>query len=295
VIAGPVGSGREHIARTIHVGDSPDTAGTLLPLACGSCDAESLQTAVFDFLRRARGQEAQEAGTILLLDADSLSGEAQSELQAFCRVPTFTVRTIATARSSLLQLAAQGEFLPELAHVLSPLLIELPAVRDRPEDIPLLAQRFVEDFNALGGKQLAGLNSAAMDRLASLPWAGNVEELVSVVHAACQNASGVWISESDLPPRVRAVVSAGSHPRRPTEQIRLDEFLQEVERELIERAMKRARGNKAKAARLLGVSRPRLLRRLTQLGFDVPAVPEIEFKPVDDDESPLREDLRPEK
>jgi DNA-binding NtrC family response regulator len=104
----------------------------------------------------------------------------------------------------------------------------------------------------------------------------------------------MWISESDFPARVRAVVSAGSHPRRPTEQIQLDDFLQEVERELIARAMKRSRGNKAKAARLLGVSRPRLLRRLTQLGFEVPSGPEIDFQPVEDD-APFHEDSGPEK
>jgi DNA-binding NtrC family response regulator len=283
VIIGPPGSGREHAARTIHAGDNPEKAGPLLPLACAGVDGEAVQTAVLDFLRRSHEHGGGSAGTILLQEVDSLAADAQAELQAFFRVPTFSARTIATAQRSLLQLAGEGSFLPELAYVLSSLVIELPALRDRPEDIPLLAQRFVEDYNAAAGKQLAGFSPAALDRLAALPWTGNVEELAAVVGEACRHVGTVWIGEADLPPRVKAIVSAGSHPRRAVEHIKLDEFLVEIERELIQQAMQRARGNKAKAARMLGVSRPRLLRRLVQLGLEVPQAPEIDFKLVEDD------------
>jgi DNA-binding NtrC family response regulator len=142
----------------------------------------------------------------------------------------------------------------------------------------------VEEHNANGGRQLAGFSPAALDRLASLPWTGNVEELSAVVREACQNVSSVWIGEVDLPERVRAVVAAGLRPRRDPETIQLDAFLLEVERELIERAMRQAKGNKAQAARLLDVSRARLLRRLEQLGLIAREDATIEFHPEEDED-----------
>jgi len=199
------------------------------------------------------------------------------------------MRFVATARRSLLSQAAEADaqqkYSPELASLLSTLVIELPALAERREDLPLLAQRFVEEFNAGGGRQLAGLTPAALDRLASLPWPGNVEELAAVIRDACAKVETVWIDEADLPPRVRAIVAAGLHPRRDPEEIDLDAFLLEVERELIERAMRQANGNKAQAARLLGVNRQRILRRLEQFGFAPQEHEEIEFEPVDEDDS----------
>jgi transcriptional regulator with PAS, ATPase and Fis domain len=283
LILGPPGSGREHVARTIHGGENPELAGPILPLACPIVDAEILSSSVSDFLRRCPDPGAKSSATLLLLDADGLTPQVQAEMQVLLRSSTFATRVIATARRPLIEMAERGDYLPELAFALSPLVIQLPALRDRREDIPLLAQRFVEEFNAAGGKQLAGLAPAALDRLASLPWTGTVEELAEVVGEACRQVTGVWIGESDLPERVRAVTAAGAHPRRTSEAIQLDAFLLDVERELIQRAMKRSRGNKARAARMLGVSRPRLLRRLAQLGLETRPSQQIDFKLVEDD------------
>ncbi|MGE0755366.1 MAG: helix-turn-helix domain-containing protein [Pirellulaceae bacterium] len=289
LIIGPSGSGRSHIARTIHVGDNPDKAGPLLPLFCRLLDRESLQAAILDFLRRTQDHPARQSAAVLLHNVDELAVEAQAELQAFFRIPSFAVRTLATAERPLLPCQSSREFLPELAYILSSLTIEVPPLCERREDIPLLAQRFVEDFNAVSGKQLAGFSPAALDRLAALPWQGNVEELATTVDEACRRVTTVWIGEADLPDRIRAIVSAGLHPRRTAEPIRLDSFLLEVEKELITRAMRRTKGNKAKAARMLGVSRQRLLRRLVQLGLETPPAPEIDFQPVDDDSAPASE------
>jgi DNA-binding NtrC family response regulator len=148
----------------------------------------------------------------------------------------------------------------------------------------------VEEHNGRGGRQLAGFAPAALDRLASLPWTGNVEELAGIVREACQSVSTVWIGEADLPPRVRAVAAAGLHPRREPEPIQLDAFLLEIEQELIERSLKIAKGNKSRAARLLGISRARLLRRLEQLGMLVRETPAIDFRPVPEDDGDQDDD-----
>ncbi len=267
-IIGPAGSGREHVGRTIHGGERPEQAGPLMPLACNLLDGELLQATVVAFLHRATAAEPAHPATLLLLDVDQLNAEAQAELLAFFRVPTFCLRTIATTRRPLVQLAEEGEFLRELAYRLSTLTIELPALRDRCEDLPLLCQRFLEDFNARGAKQLSGFTTGALDHLCSLPWNGDVGELEEVVRQTCEQADGPIVTEAELSRRVKLVTSAMKHPTPVTETIKLDEFLVEIEKELLQRALRVAKGNKAEAARLLGISRARVIRRAAQLGLE---------------------------
>jgi len=267
-IIGPAGSGREHIGRTIHGGKRPERAGPLMPLACHLLDGELLQATVVAFLHRASAADPAHPATLLLLDADQLNAEAQAELLAFFRVPTFGLRTIATTRRPLVQLAEEGECLRELAYRLSTMTIELPALKDRREDLPLLCQRFLEDCNARGQKQLSGFTPAALDHLCSLPWSGDVGELEDVVRQTCEQADGPIVTEADLSRRVKLVTSAMKHPIQAAETIKLDEFLVDIERELLRRALRAAKGNKAEAARLLGITRARVIRRATQLGLE---------------------------
>jgi len=267
-IVGSAGSGREHVARTIHGDRDPATAGPLMPLSCKLLDAELLQTTVLAFLQRVQETDSEAKATLLLLDVDELGLEAQAELVAFFRVPTFQLRTIVTSRRPLLELAKQELFLDELAFRLSSFVIELPRLADRKEDIPFLCQRFLEDYNAMGGRQMSGFTASTLDQLCAMPWTGNVDELAEVVRETCENSEGTQISEADLARRVRLVESAAEVPRREEESIDLGAFLEDVERELLKRSLSQAKGNKAQAARMLGVSRARLLRRVAQLGLD---------------------------
>jgi DNA-binding NtrC family response regulator len=154
-----------------------------------------------------------------------------------------------------------------LAAALSTIVIELPPLAGRRGDILLLAQALVEENNAQGGKQVGGLSAEALDRLDAYAWPGNLDELARAMAEAHQRAGGPEIAVADLPERLHLAASAAAHPRRKEETIVLDEFLGRMERELIRRALARAKGNKAKAARLLGLTRPRLYRRMVQLGL----------------------------
>lgn len=262
VILGPPGSGREHVARTIHYADSPDTAGRLVPLPCLLADAELLQETITDVKRRPEKHEPQHPAALLLLDADQLSPAAQNELAGFFNLPGFELRTITTSTQSLLDLASQGDYRHDLALLLSTWVIELPPLSRRREDIPLLAQLLVEDANAAGGRQHSGFTEEALEYLVAYDWPGNTDQLAEFVHAALDRAAGPSITAADLPPHLHQAAAAAAHPPKSEETIVLDEFLAEIETELIQRALAQAKGNKTKAAELLGVTRARLLRRL---------------------------------
>ena len=268
LISGPVGANAESLARAIHAASDSEVMAPLLPVACDLVPAEVLQTTIFGFLRRCQDQPSKVPGTLLLLNAERLSWEAQLELRAFLTLPTFSPRVIATAAMRLVELAAEDRFDSELALALSTLEIALPPLSSRRKDIPYLVQQAVERWNARGGKQLAGFTVEALDCLCTLPWPGDFLELQEIVQSACEQAVGPQLTLADLPRRVALLTSAAKHPTpRQEEPMQLDRFLGEVERELLERALRRTRGNKARAARLLGIPRARLLRRLEQLGL----------------------------
>jgi len=270
VVIGPPGSGREHVARTIHFAGDDARAPTLMPLACPLLDAELLQTSITAFARHAAESQSQakpttRRPTLLLCDADQLSESAQTELAGFLALPGFDLHVLATARTSLLKLADAGAFRRDLAFALSTLEIDLPPLAARRGDIPLLAQMFLEQHNAQDDQQLAGFDAAAMDVLCEHAWDENLDELRDVVARACDAAAGSRITRDDLPPHVLSAVSTPLPPTETEAPIVLDDVLAEVESELIRRAMRLSKGNKTKAAELLGISRPRLHRRWEEM------------------------------
>ena len=196
-----------------------------------------------------------------------MAPEIQGAMAAALSAPAFRLRSIATGEQPLAEAVRHGRYRDDLAAMLSTITIELPPLARRREDIPLLAQALLEDVNARGGRQLGSFAPETLDRLVAYDWPGNTDELAEVVAESCGRAAGVVILPDDLPERLRLAAEAAARPRRKEETIRLDEFIARIERELIRRALARAKGNKAKAARLLGLNRPRLYRRMIQLGL----------------------------
>jgi DNA-binding NtrC family response regulator len=147
----------------------------------------------------------------------------------------------------------------------------MPPLAERTVDLPLLGQALLEGINAAGNKQVGGFTPEALDLLAGYAWPGNCDELTAVVAESHARAAGTEIGPRDLPKRLHLAADASHAPPRVTEPIHLEEFLARTERELIERALGRAKGNKSRAAKLLGLTRPRLYRRMVQLGLEPPA------------------------
>jgi transcriptional regulator with PAS, ATPase and Fis domain len=268
LLVGPPGSGRQHVAAAIHYGSDPQSAGSLIPLACAVLGADLIHSTVLALAAKDPLGERSGRSTLLLNQADQLPPAVQAELAEVLSRRSFKLRLIATAAQPLEQLALAGAYRADLAAVLSTITIELPPLAQRREDLPLLAQLFLEDANTRGGKQVGGFTPEALDQLDAYPWPGNLDELAQVVAQAHQQAESPQIDPRDLPERIRLTAAAAAHPPRAEETIELDEFLGRAERELIRRALSQAKGNKAQAARLLGMTRPRLYRRLVQLGLE---------------------------
>ncbi len=267
-IVGPEGSGRRHIARTVHYHQTDSHAGRLIHLSAASLTAESLQSAVVGLTSEVPTQASPSTATLLLSDVDALSPDLQFALEQLLEVPRNGIRVVTTAKLPLKDLVATGDFRPNLALCLDPISIELPPLHERREDIPALAQMFVEEFNGQSEVQLGGFEPEALDQLVAYPWPGEIEELRSVVIDACRQSPAPLITARGLPRKIAHGVSASDGLTPNDETIRLDEFLAEIEAEIVRRALFQAKGNKSKAAALLGLTRPRLYRRLVQLGLE---------------------------
>jgi DNA-binding NtrC family response regulator len=267
VVVGAGGSGRQWVARTIHYGARDNASAPadepLVTLDGAVLTDELLSSAAAALASRGRNAPA----TILIVNLDKLPQEIQPDLIRLC-VRFAGLRLLATSQLAPEVLVAEGRLHPYLAAAAGTLVVRLPPLCDRRHDIPILAQLFVEELNAEGGKQIRGLASDAVDELVGYSWPGNMDELAGFLREAFQRAKGVEITVADLPRRLAHAAVAARLPRPIAEPIVLEEFLAGIERELIERALKQARGNKAHAARLLGLTRPRLYRRMVQLGLE---------------------------
>ncbi|MGQ9606815.1 MAG: helix-turn-helix domain-containing protein [Thermogutta sp.] len=266
LFVGPAGGGKRLLAAALFDAwrDSPDQS--LIPIPCPDLDADVLQ-GVVQTLQAASGDKPR-PDMLLLEDVDRLPNDAQLALQRLTASVGFRARIVATAREPLSRAAARGAFSPELAAGLGVLFVEVPEIKARREDLPLLAQAVLEERNAEEQKQLLGFSQDALDLLTVYAWPGNFGELCDVVRRAHEKAAGPLIGVADLPRSfVSAVRSQLDATARPT-AVSLPRFLADVEKELLRRALRRARGNKTLAAKMLGVSRPRLYRRLVQLGLE---------------------------
>jgi DNA-binding NtrC family response regulator len=268
LVVGPPGSGRQHVASAIHYGGPVASLGSLARLECAVFEGDVIHATLAHLITRhsATGSDALR-NTLVVSDADQMPIDAQAELVRIFRAKEFSFRVVATARQRLVDLVARQVFREDLALLLSTLVIELPPLARRRCDVPMLLQLFLEEANVQSSKQIAGFTPEALDLLNHYTWPGNVDELIQVVAEAHRNAGGIEIGVRDLPQHIPMAASAAAYPRRSEETIVLDEFLGRIERELVQRALARVKGNKSKAAKLLGMTRPRLYRRLVQLGL----------------------------
>jgi len=290
-ITGSAGSGRRTLARTINA---------LHPAADAPCvewDAALLtpelldrQVSEFVALNQARASKdaAAPKADVLLFNAEHLTAAHFRSLQQLAgKAP---VRLVVTSKFPAAGLPLLEQWPANTAAEWSALSIDVPPLASRLSDLPLVVQHLVEELNQAGTKQLRGCSLATLELLAAHRWPGELAELARVIGAAHQAAGGLEIQPADLPAWLRQAESALRSPRVEPVAIDLDQQLAGIERELLARALRLAEGNKTQAAKLVGWSRQRLLRRGEELGLIQPAplkpatdepefIPDLPFEP----------------
>jgi two-component system response regulator PilR (NtrC family) len=276
LLTGESGTGKGLVAQAIHF-HSLRRERPFVALNCGALPETLLESELFGHMRGAftgadsnkKGLlEVAEKGTVFLDEIGEMSAVMQVKLlrvlqeRRFRRVGGLEelqadIRVIAATNQELSKLVADGRFREDLFYRINVIPISLPPLRERREDIPLLAEHFLGKYSEQMGKSIAGLTQAAMDLLIQHDWPGNIRELENVLERAVALESTPAILPESLPPSVR-----GEAPKSisvavdalPEGGIDLEAHVQEIERGYIAQALERAGGVQVKAAELLGMS-----------------------------------------
>ena len=286
VIEGPTGVGKELIARTLH-DRSSRRDGPYLAVNCGALPEGLVEAELFGHVagaftgaasdRKGRFEEAHR-GTLLLDEIGDLPAPAQVKLLRAVQEGEITrvgestprqvdVRLVAATHRNLKTLVAEGDFREDLFYRLQVVRIVIPPLRDRPEDIPELVAAFIEQFNARYGRRIQRCDPTAMNVLERHPWPGNVRQLqhalehAFVVTDPAAETLGVQSLPGDLLAGDEALDLAHPASREPSPAGKADE------RTDVLRALRQADGNKSQAARLLGITRAGLYKKLRRLGL----------------------------
>jgi len=281
LIQGESGTGKELIAKALHHA-SPRAARPFVAVNCGALPEPLLESEIFGHVKGAftgaatakRGllEEAQD-GTFLLDEIGEMSPSLQVKLlralqeREIRRVGgnqpiAVNVRVVAATNRDLAQLTRAGRFREDLYYRLNVILVALPPLRERREDIPLLAEHFLARVAQRDGRALR-LTPAAAERLLLYAWPGNVRELENALERAAILVAHETIAPGDLPPHIASDTGLGPAPTLPAQQ-----KLAEVEKTHIIQTLERCGWNHSRAAEALGIGRTTLWRKLKEYGLD---------------------------
>ena len=280
LITGESGTGKEVVARAIHE-LSARRKGPFIAVNAAAIPAELVESEILGheqgaFTGATRTREGcfemADAGTLFLDEIAEMPANLQPKLLRVLeegrarrvggsREIAFDVRVLAATNRSPLAAVREGKLREDLFYRLNVFSIVLPPLRERTEDIPLLAQYFVGEFNRKHGMEVEGVRTGALEVLAGYGWPGNVRELRNVIERAVIVARSGWIEPRHLPPFLRARGAGDSTIRLP-----VGTTLAEAERALILETLERVGNNKAEAARQLGLDVKTVRSRLKAYG-----------------------------
>ena len=277
LITGESGTGKELVARAIHV-NSPRRDRPFVALNCGAVSETLLDSELFGHMRGAftgadvnkKGLiEVAEKGTIFLDEIGEMSPQVQVKLLRVLQERRFRrvggteeveadIRIIAATNRDLTRMVADGQFREDLFYRINVIPVRLPPLRERPDDIPLLADHFTARFAAQMGKPVGSVSGAAMACLQAYAWPGNIRELENAIERAVALERSPSILVESLPDPVRVSAAITVTPAAGAEAFPsgfdLEQHVQHIEREYIAEALRRAGGVKVKAAELLGMT-----------------------------------------
>jgi DNA-binding NtrC family response regulator len=278
LVTGATGTGKELIAKALH-NLSPASAGEFVVCNCSGLVETLVESELFGYVKGAfTGAthdtaglfENADRGGIFLDEIAELSPSAQAKLLRVLqdhrvrRVGSSVsrevdVRVIAATNRDLRSMVGEGKFREDLYYRLAVVEIGLPDLASRREDLPLLERYFVEKYAAEYAKPIAGLTRRAQARMASYPWPGNIRELENVIGTACMMADGRFVDINNLPDRIR------SHSGEESTTDKALISLEELQRRHVIRVLQRVRGNKARAAEILGIGRATIYGLLSKM------------------------------
>ncbi len=299
LISGESGTGKELIARALHENSSRH-AGPFIKINCAAIPKTLMESELFGYDKGAftgavgakPGRfELAHGGTLFLDEIGEIPIEMQVKLLRVLQESEFErvggiktikvdVRLVTATNRDLLAEVGAGAFREDLFYRLNVVPIHIPPLRERREDIPLLADHFIAKFNDRLKKEIAAITPEAIERLVAYQWPGNIRELENLMERTILFCEGPEIRVSDLPPEVagapapQAVPAAAHAPGEETlrpapeslkEAVRAE--TERVERELIQRALDATGGNVTQAARKLKISRKSLQTKMKELGL----------------------------
>ncbi|OPY90754.1 MAG: Transcriptional regulatory protein ZraR [Syntrophus sp. PtaU1.Bin208] len=266
LISGESGTGKEIIAAAIHY-NSLRKDGPFVKINCAAITETLLESELFGHEkgaftgadRRKEGKFRQaNGGTILLDEVSEMSLAMQVKL-----LRVLDVRVITATNRDLVREIAAGHFREDLYYRLNVVTLQVPPLRERREDIPLLAIHFLKEFADKNHKEIKGFSPRALDRMLRYPWPGNVRELMNTVERGVVLTRSDYLDESDLSPVLMENV-----PGKENHGAAVEEFsLESVEKITILKTLEEVGGNKSEAARRLGITRRTLHQKLRKYGM----------------------------
>jgi two-component system response regulator HydG len=282
LLVGESGTGKELAARLVH-DLSPRAAGPFVPINCAAIPESILESELFGHERGAfTGATARKAGrferahggTLFLDEVGEMSPGLQVKLLRFLQDGVLErvggtesirmdVRVVAATNKDLSVEVKAGRFREDLFYRLDVVSVRLPPLRERREDVALLAAAFLRRFAEKNAKRITGFTPAALAALEAAPWPGNVRELMHAVERAVILARGEALDVGDLPEAVRGAAGAAVAPGGPaTLTVPLGTTMEEIERLVIRETLRQVRGDKTLAAQLLGIAARTIYRKL---------------------------------
>jgi len=295
LITGESGTGKELVARAMHnYGARKDAP--FLSINCAALPEQLLESELFGHQRGAfTGAVATKKGLLELADGGTFFLDEVSEMSASLQVKllrvlqerefrrvggtkdiSVDVRIIAASNADLARAVEEKQFREDLYYRLNVIPLEVPPLRSRKEDIPLLVGHFIKKYNRENDRHVEGVAKDAMACLEACDWPGNVRELENVIERACTLERGNLISVGSLPEAIQmpeAIPEAEEVAELPKEGIDLERALADIERYYIERALHRTGGAKKKAAEMLNLSFRSMRYRLKKLDIAKPSEP----------------------
>ena len=287
LITGETGTGKELAARAIHH-NSPRRANRFVAINCSAIPETLLEAELFGHVRGAftgaigtrQGRlEQAHKGTLFLDEIGTMSPALQSKLLRVLQEREFErvgdshtikidVRVIAATHSDLARMVADGSFREDLFYRLNVIPVQLPPLRDRREDIPILVQHFLLKIGPDSGRPNVTVSQDALRRLMAYPWPGNVRQLENAVERALAFSHGrTQIDVQDLSPEIQnqAAATDAAEMWFPDDGVDFERYIEGVELSLIRRSLERTQGNKRQAAKLLNLKRTTLIEKLKRL------------------------------